>query len=411
MLKSFWSSLHLGAWLLFAFLLPWQTKLIVRSAESNYLEIAIFVATIGFLLAAVIFFFLFKDRLKKPEKWFLVLGTVLLISSIVAGLFSLDPYLALYRSLLLLASLLSFYCLSHLSKEWQRQLLYVFLFSLAIQAVIGIFQFVTQSSFASTILGLAYHSASEAGISVIELSSGRWLRTYGTSDHPNVFGGLMTIAVLLSAHLWIKESRKIYQIISLSLFLLFFSALMISFSRAAYLAFSLSFLGLLIENRNYLRRFLFLIVSIILLSSLFFYQYSELLVSRVDGNRRLEQISLQERDEFNQRAWQNWQNNFLLGIGLSNSTLVDKKNDEALNIQKEVWNYQPAHNYWLLAALEGGIFFIFSLFLFWLFFYKKSRSHRVTAIFIAFFILSLFDHWLFSLPLSSFWFFFVLALI
>lgn len=411
MLKNFWSRLHLGAWFLFALLLPWQTKLIIRSAESNYLEIAIFVATSAFFLAAVIFFFLFKDKLKKPERWFLILSTVLLVSSVIAGIFSPDPYLALYHSLLLLASLLLFYCLSQLPKEWQRQLLYVFLLSLAMQAAIGIFQFLTQSSFASTILGLAYHGASEAGISVIELSSGRWLRTYGASDHPNVFGGLMAIAALLSAYLWQGERRKLYQIISLSFFLLFFSALIISFSRAAYLTFALSFLVLLIENRGHLRRFLFLTLSILLLSSLFFCQYSDLLVSRLDSNRRLEQISLQERGDFNQRAWKSWQNNFWLGVGLSNSTLVDRKNDQSLNNEQAVWHYQPTHNYWLLAALEGGIFFVSALFLFWLFVYQKSRSHRVTAIFIAFFILSLFDHWLFSLPLSSFWFFFVLALI
>jgi len=411
MLKLFWPNLHKAAWFLFALVLPWQTKLIIRSAESNYWEISIFLATFIFFLVAIIFFFLRKEKFSKASKWFLIFSAIILVTSIISSFFSLDPYLAFYRSFLFLLSLFSFYCLWQLPKKWQHQLLWVFLISLAVQAAIGLFQFFTQSSFSSTILGLAYHGAGEVGVSVIEISSGRWLRTYGASDHPNIFGGMMAIAALLSAYLWKKTEKSIERRALLFLFLLFIGALIISFSRAAYLAFSLAFLVFLIENIKAWRRLSFLALSALLLSSIFFYQYSELFISRLDGHRRLEQISIEERSYFNQKAWHSWQNNFWLGVGLSNSTLLDKKNDELLNKEQAIWAYQPAHNYWLLAALEGGIFFVLSLLFLWLFFYKKSRSHRFTAIFIVFFVLSLFDHWLFTLPLGSFWFFFVLALI
>ncbi|MBV5343419.1 hypothetical protein JZU68_07360, partial [bacterium] len=76
-----------------------------------------------------------------------------------------------------------------------------------------------------------------------------------------------------------------------------------------------------------------------------------------------------------------------------------------------VWSYQPAHNYWLLAATESGIFFAGAWVLIWYFSYQKSRQSRLLGLWAGLLVLTLFDHWLFSLPLASFWFFFWLALI
>ena len=85
----------------------------------------------------------------------------------------------------------------------RRYLVGSFLISAIIQAFLGIWQFFTQSSFASKWLGMALHDASDLGTSVIQIigSDGfwqRWLRAYGGLDHPNILGGLLGIGVFVS---------------------------------------------------------------------------------------------------------------------------------------------------------------------------------------------------------------------
>lgn len=404
-------NLHLFLWLSFAFLLPWQTKFIIKSSISNYWEIAIFISLPALLLALFLFFVLNKGKLSRPNNFYLFIIIGLLISGSFSLLKAPDFYLALFRYALLILFILTFYCLSQLPKDWRRYLLISFLVSLFLQALIGFWQFVFQLDFASVILGMAYHSPDKLGAAVIEITNGRWLRAYGASDHPNVFGGLMAIAALISAYFWGMNHRVSVRILFLSFFLVFFLALLTSFSRSAILAFSIGFILLIFEHKEIWKRYFFLLLMIVLLSASFYFQYSPLLDSRINLHSRLEQKSITERIYYNQRSLQTWQNNFWIGTGLANSTLFNKQEDQNINVYRPAWEYQPAHNYWLLIATEGGILFAIFLLLFWFLLYKKSRSHRLLSLFLLFFVLSLLDHWLFSLPLGLFWLAFFFATI
>lgn len=416
--KNIWQRLGLGCLYLTVFTLPWQTKLILRSAASNYWEISLFAAV--FLLCLSLFLlipsgllsFNFWKKLGKLSK-FLISGLV--IFSLLSTFISEDHYLSLYRFLLLLTVLIFYFIISQLSPIIRRRLLLIFLISLGLQAFIGLGQFLTQISFASKYLGMAYHQASDLGAIVIETGSGRWLRAYGASDHPNIFGGLMSLAALVSAYLFFDEQKLKMRAYFLGTYVLFFLATLVSFSRAAILALAVGLIYVVIKNWRLrfdkLRPAPALFFLSALMVALFFGLYGNLILARTNTQSRLENISLSERQTYNQRAWKDFVRSPFLGVGLGSSTGSDYRYDLQRGQGQAIWYYQPAHNYWLLAATESGIFFLFALVGLWYLMYKKSRKHRLLGIFIALFILTLFDHWLFSLPLAGLWLAFCFALI
>jgi hypothetical protein len=398
-------------------MLPWQTKLILRAASSNYWEISIFASFILLYLSLLLLLpsgslsFSFWKKISLKIK---ITSFIFLLSALVSVFISGDFWLSFFRFLLLLSAFVFYYILKQFSPLLRRRLLIVFLISLGIQALIGIEQFLTQTSFASSSLGMAYHSAGDLGVVVIETTSGRWLRAYGASDHPNIFGGLMILASLISAYLFFNEDNPNLRAYTLGAYVLFLIAGLFSFSRAAILALSVGLIYLIWKNwqKHYkkLRPAAALLVLSFFIISLFLVQYSDLVWARAQTSNRLENISISERQTYNERAWQDFKGVPFFGLGLGVSVVFDYRQDIAKGQARAVWNYQPAHNYWLLAAVEGGIFFLFALVALWFFIYKKSREHRLVAIFAALFILTLFDHWLFSLPLAVLWlaFFFVL---
>jgi len=404
-----------------ALFLPWQTKLIWLPAPSNYWEVSFFAASI-FVFFFIIFFILsghlrradLKDILEKESSlWLAVL--VLLFAAFVSAGFSPLPTLSLFRFFLLFLAFLFFYCLRLSPPSWRRYFIGLVLFSLAVQALIGLTQFFTQLSLANSWLGMAVHHAGDLGAAVIETVDGRWLRAYGASDHPNIFGGLMAIGVLLSLYLSLRADISKYRPLLLALSFLFLGALLVSFSRAAFLALLVGLLFMAWEYRHawsFFRRPLIVWIAFsFLLSSLFAWQYADLLWSRANLSSRLETISLDERAEFNKRAWQDFRAHPFFGVGLGVSTFFDYQRSPDYGRLDTVWKYQPAHNYWLLAATEGGFIFVGAWIFIWLAVYKKSREHLFLGLFATVLFLSLFDHWLFSLPLSVFWVLSLFALI
>src|SRR3989344_3796134 len=74
-----------------------------------------------------------------------------------------------------------------------------------LQSLLGIWQFLTQSTFAFKWLRLAEHQAWQAGTAIISGPEiGRWLRAYGAFPHPNVLGGYLVVGLILTTLLWHK---------------------------------------------------------------------------------------------------------------------------------------------------------------------------------------------------------------
>jgi len=414
--------------LLFVFLLPWQVKLILRPEVNNFNEISLYLSQLVLLLA-LIFFFIYQLKKKSylyktPIVWYFLGG--LEISVFISFFVAPDKILAAYHYFLILGGLGLFYlireginrgayeesCLNRI------RIIYTFLISVFFHSVLGIYQFLSQKSFAFKYLGLAKHDPQVFGTSVVETISGRWLRAYGGLDHPNILGGVLVVALLLSAFLLARKRIINSQIQIGGVLLLFCSyffalaALFFTFSRAAWLAFIIGFVVLLLsvlkqEDRWVLKRLLALIFFSLILFFLAFLPYRELIMTRFKAEIRLEQTSITERTDFTYEAIEIIKKNTLLGIGAGNYV----KQKELVKTSAIPYE-QPVHNAFLLIFAESGIFAFLSLALFLIFLTKNGRRQNFSlAIIVALFILMLLDHWLISLPFGVLFFFLILGVI
>lgn len=405
-----------GCTYLFVFLLPWQTKLIIRPASSNFNEISLYLSHL-LLLVILALFLIHKIRRHEDDEpisglwWALtVLDFFLLASFFVAS----DQVLAFYYYVLFLIGLALFYLLfSGLNARSYEEpffsktkLLYSFLSGVLIQAILGISQFLNQRAVACKYLGLASHEPSVLGTSVVEASSGRWLRAYGGFDHPNIFGGVLALALIMAAYLLVKKKviRSASEMSeSIFLFIFYFIALLalfFSFSRAAWLALIIGFVYLLIAlilKKDYwtLGRFMVLVLFSALMIFIVAFPYRDLLRARVDASSRLEFKSWHDRQSYLVEAEGLIKNNWLLGVGPGNYVTALERQD---NYKKAVWDYQPVHNVFLLLWAESGVFSVVA-FVAFLWLLKRDRRNIYSGAMLgALIVLMLLDHWLLSLP-------------
>ncbi len=427
--SKFFRQLIEALFYLFVFLLPWQTKIILRPANSNFNEISLYLSHV-LLLFILVLFFIYKIRRHKQDEpvsglWWSLAGLDLFVlaSFFVAS----DQVLAFYYYILFLVGLALFYLLfSGLNVSNYEEpslnkvkLLYSFLAGILLQSVLGIYQFLNQQTPVFKYLGLAHHDASTLGAAVVEIASGRWLRAYGSFDHPNIFGGVLALALIIAAYLLAKKKmiRSAAEMgESIFLFIFYFTslcALFFSFSRAAWLAFAFGliyiFILLLFKKDHWVSgRFVVLILFSVLMIFIVAVPYRHLLGVRVDASTRLELKSWNERQEYLVEAQGLIQKNWLWGIGPGNYVVASEKQD---NYQKNVWDYQPVHNVFLLLWAESGIGALIA-FLIFLFLLKKERRNIYSgAILGALIILMLLDHWLLSLPFGIIFLFLMFGLI
>jgi hypothetical protein len=412
----------------FLLLLPWQTKLYLRPALSNFQEISLYMSQIP-LIFFLLLTFIYKLKLR-PDKTAVspVFASLAIfqIFIVFSFFFAVDQYLAFYHYLLIIGGIALFYFLKEGGLPGEDSLysrgksLGVLLFSLFGQAVLGIWQFLNQQTFACKYLGLALHEAGILGTSVVESDSGRWLRAYGGFDHPNILGGVMALSLIVAAYILSRQKvvrTKGQVFVSLSLFLFYFFALLamfFSFSRAAGLAFFVGIItaGVVIfreKDRWVFGRFLALVFFSIMMIVLIAVPYRDLIFVRSNpGVNRLEVKSLDERRLYFDQASSLLANNYWHGTGVGNYVSRLAFSDEGV---RPYWDYQPVHNVFMLILCEAGIGALLS-FLAFLFLLKKDRR---TALFwpmwFALFILMLFDHWLFSLPFGLIFLFFVFGFI
>jgi O-antigen ligase len=414
---------------LFIFLFPWQTKIVLRAAATNFTEISLYLSHLLLLVILIVFFSYKLRRPGQEEKitwlWGALIGLELMI--LASFFFAPDQTLAFYHYILFLTGISLFYLL----REGQAvagyedglldqvKIIYSLLASLFLQAVLGIYQFLQQFTPVFKYLGLASHDSSSVGTAVVETASGRWLRAYGGMDHPNIFGGALAISLILAAYLLakkkvIRSNREIIE--SLFLFIFYFVALFalfFTFSRAAWLALVLGLLVLLLTliiKKDYwvLGRFIVLLCFSLVMIFAVAFPYRDLVAVRVSDDTRLEQKSLQERQDYLIQARDLIKNNWLFGVGVGNYTVALAEQEST---SRNIWAYQPVHNVFLLLWAQSGtlalIFFCFFLFLL----KKDRRTILAWTIFIVLLVLMLADHWLLSLPFGLLFLFLVLGLL
>lgn len=410
----------------FVFLLAWQTRWFIRLGElkgvySEYLTISLYcvdVILIFLLILAIIGFFLKKGiAWRRPQinnYWWIIAFLELII--FISIFFSSDKLLSFYKYGLFLLGMSLFWLLAYANYKTSK-LFFYFLFGIAIQAILGIWQFLTQSSFACKWLGLAWHDPSISGTSVIEVANfgERWLRAYGGFDHPNIFGGVMAVSLIIAIFYFLKIRSEKYaeKVFYYFIILLFFTALFFSFSRAAWLS---AFFGMLItmilillkKDLLKLREFLKIILASSILIFILFIQYNNLIMTRLSGTARLEVKSNIERIELMHSSKNLIQNKWLFGHGVGNYVLALSKND---NSAQNLF-YQPDHNVFLLIWAEIGIFGLLGYL--WLLGYLiriNKKSIIALPVLLIFVIIMIFDHWLWSLHFGILFFWMIIGII
>ena len=397
------------------FLLPWQTRWIIHQGMINngtweYGTYSLYVLDIIILFALTIFMLLKKEfvvYLTKPLYRPLLL--LFVVFCLITIPFSLDPFLSFYKFIIWLLGISLLYLLAKLPF---RKAALTFVSGAMLSGLLGIWQFLNQTSFAAKWLGLASHDANELGTSVIEAVAPdgfleRWLRAYGSLDHPNIFGGVMAIALILASWLWLfrkDATNKLEGGILIISIAVLTAGTIVSFSRASWIAATLGLFVTLIyyfyhKNKHWVD-FMAWLAAIGIVVFLITTQYSYLLSPRISGDTRLEQISISERLDGVDSSKTLFFKKPIVGFGISTYTLALKE----INPKKISWFYQPVHNSLALLLVEigmvGALLLFLSIVSFLIYVFKQSaREHRwlIIALSIALLIIAVFEHWLFSL--------------
>lgn len=395
---------------LFVFFLPWQTVYLFKEVYFNnekfqYGSWGIYLFEI--ILLSWILFNLAQLKNHSDKNIYYLLLTFILYTSI-SIFWSINPLQVIF-SLIPLALGVSSFLISQKNPLNFKKFAFVFILSVCLQGILGLNQFLTQESFSNSYLGITQHFAWQGGTSVIETADERYLRAYGGESHPNILGGFLAIAILLGICAYLKATRqeKIWKIFLLSLSLINFFALLVTFSRSALLSLVcgliLLFLyffyiqnSLAIKNIVLFGFILFLITS--WLTSLFPRAFS----NRLNLDSRLEHKSIQDRVTLVKEAQILITQNPLGGVGLGNYTQSILEKNKAVSA---IWQIQPVHNLYLLIFAELGLLG-FSLFLLILFLIlgdlfqsiKKTDHNRVifSILVIILLLISLFDHWVWT---------------
>ena len=428
---------------LLAFLLPLQTRLIIRPGIINsgfweygtyslYLTDLVLILVLS--LAALRLFqkenhsaISLKINWRRPvptQAWYFLIAFEFLV--FVSIFCAPNKVLALYHYGLFLLGLALFFIVQNCSWFSKIKLIYSFLAGIFLQALLAIWQFVSQSTFSSKYLGLASHDPAAAGTIVLEIYRQgvlrRFLRAYGGLDHPNMLGLLMTVGILIVVGLLIKKRTNSQRLLWINYGLLFFFsvACLFSFSRSAWLGLSL---GLLIVFLVHCRKIfkkkidwrsqeVKLIIVGSLLFIVVFSSISSLFTTRFDSQNRLESISTCERLTSFGQAKKIIMSYPFFGVGVGNYTVASFQNSSF----NPSYYYQPVHNVFLLVWSELGImgllcFLGLLIFLVLQQFRQLSQSEISLAILAALSVSLMVDHWLFSLHFGVLFFWFVIGLI
>jgi len=272
------------------------------------------------------------------------------------------------------------------------KVLMVFCSVMFLEAIIGISQYVLQESLGLRFFGEPVVNSSILGVAKVDFMNMKFLRSYGTFPHPNIFAGYLVFAIF-SMIQFFKNSPKIsFFYLSVSLLALF-----LTFSRTGILSlvvgvfvFSL-FVFKKLDKLKMLKKTLFIVLVAMFLLSVF--KAFPLLIDRINF---IDVESLKYRIIYLVIGFAMFfQNPF--GVGLGNFTDV-MQNFSVLKLSP--WEIQPVHNIFVLTLSEVGIigFIVLVSFFVYLFVYsfKKKNPFFISVCFMIL-ILGSFDHYLFTL--------------
>ncbi|MFA6533572.1 MAG: hypothetical protein WCT37_00190, partial [Patescibacteria group bacterium] len=229
--------LEWGTYLL-VFLLPMQTRWIYLAARLNggdweYGSNSLYGTEI--LLAVLVALFLVwrrKNNIKFAERNLVLLIGVFVFWSLATALWAVDYNLALYRWWLLVGGIM-FYFLVAYGPAVKAKIMASLIAAAALQSVLALIQFFSQTVFGNKWLGLAPHWPADLGALVIAVGDERWLRAYGSLPHPNILAAFLLVGLVFLAGLSLTARSSKIKWSMAGAWLLILTGLFFTFSRAA----------------------------------------------------------------------------------------------------------------------------------------------------------------------------------
>lgn len=333
----------------------------------------------------------------------------LALAALLSSFQAVDPLAGLTSASFVITGVAVFYAII-LFRPDAREVLTSFVGGAIFQTMIGAYQFLTQSAFASKWLGMAMHSADQLGAFVVETPTGRWLRAYGSLSHPNVFGLYVAIGLLMAIGLAAYRGHGKHM--HYYAFMPFITmGLLFSFSRSSILAFAAGFVWLVVSaygsnaapdyRRIMMPSFMIIAVTIVVIG----YFYADPLRTRSTAEGRLETQSITDRENQYEDALSLISRHMLMGVGIGQMPLALARETATA---RNWFQYDYVHNVPLLVAAETGLLGlgVWLAFVFLTFVAIRNRlkhnllvGYGVTvyaAAFIAMIVASMFDHFLWS---------------
>jgi O-antigen ligase len=394
------------------FLLPWQTRYIwhygtINNGPWEYGTFAVYGTEVLLWLAIIIFaavnFFRkgFWNKIKTPTDrkyffvwplaFFLLLGLSLLASRSFAVSYNFIFHLLEAMCLAAVMAMLQIDFKKAVLALWSAGI---------VQSLLAIWQFLAQKVYASKWLGMAEQTAKVPGTAAVEFGDERWLRAYGSFSWPNALGIFLAVALLLGLWLYVNDANKRHKIY-ISVGQIFIAAgLFFSFSRSAWLALAAGvFIFIIAAVRQNVKNIISQIwkqaVLFLALAAVLLVIFYPVFAARFNLNNRLEQKSISERRAQYLESWQMIGESPWLGVGPGAYTHAAFLHNPVLGF----WQYQPAHNIYMLMAAEIGLPAATLLLMFFIFLVSRTARQQpyYLSVLCAVFVFGLFDHWLWSL--------------
>lgn len=224
-----------------------------------------------------------------------------------------------------------------------------------IQSMVAMGQSFAQSSLGLQSLGEHMLEPARSGVSVVIGDGFRFLRAYGLSDHPNILGGCIAfgLVLLLAAALYGKGRQPV---LASSVFLVAFPALVMTFSRSAWLSLMVAGSFMVVceasaRRWDSVKRVVLLGVLSLLVAAPFLIKNNSVFQKRVNSGNVSQDAPMIERTMLIDAGNILFVEHSAIGVGLGASPLAMKERFEEFPL-----DFQPPHYAILNAAMETGVF-------------------------------------------------------
>ncbi len=350
-------------------LIPFRYRIVLLARPAppiydDYTDFLFFAADAALLVTFTLWIISLSLRPRKlalgsRHIWIPLVG--LTLAGWVSAASSYAPALSVYHAIRLIA-LLWFYVFMVNEIHDVRWVLIPVGVQITIQSVVALAQFIAQRSVDLQLLGELYLDPSWSGIGIVVANGVRLLRAYGLSDHPNILGGCLALGLLLllAAYLHGVGFQQPWRALIPIAFLPAIPALLVTFSRSAWLAFVIGaviIVGAEFVNRrrNWMNRLLWLASLCMMLLSPFLLAYARFFSARLNANNSfsspsVEQQAIGERTLLIDSTMPLFLKHPWLGVGLGASPFALQASYPVFPV-----DYQPPHLAILLAAMETGL--------------------------------------------------------